>query len=243
MPSITNLVATTETEALNIMLSAIGEAPVANIDTATAADAVMAKNILRSTAKDILAEGWRFNTEFGYELAPTTTQPWVGSDGSAATLNVFEVPTNLIRFRVTPCDSQSGGREVDVVARQGRTYDPTKIIFYDRAKNRDGLDSAQYTVLFIDPVWYFDFEKCPESIRKLITVAAARRLAAEATNAPELVQFTQLDEAQAFRIARRDQGEQDTFTMLNEATVGAVLGRRLYRGYGRRDTRNSPRKV
>jgi hypothetical protein len=240
MPSINNLVATTETEALNVMLSAIGLVPVADIDAATGADVVIAKNILRRTAKDVLLEGWRFNTEFGYELAPTTTQAWTGSDGSTATLNVFEKPANLATFSVNPCSVQIG---VDVECRQGRTYDPTKIIFYDRAKNRDGLDSTRHPVLFIDPVWFFDFEKCPESIRNLIAVMAARRLAEDATNSEQLVGFTQQDEVDARRQARRDQGQQDSFNMLNEISVGAVLGRRIGRGYGRMDNRNSPRKV
>jgi hypothetical protein len=31
--------------------------------------------------------------------------------------------------------------------------------------------------------------------------------------------------------------------MLEETSVGAILGRSLFRGYGRLDTRNSPRKV
>lgn len=244
MPSITNLTAMTETDALNAMLSAIGESPVEDIDEATAADVVIAKQILRETAKEIMLEGWRFNSEFGYELAPVDEIEWEAADGSSsATLNVFEVPENLGRFVVTPCPQQMGDRFVDVVARPGRTYDPTKIIFYDRAKNRDGLDKEKHPVLYIDPVWYFNFEQCPESIRKLITVVAARRLAEDATNSQQLVGFTQQDELEARRLAKRDQGEQDRYNMLNEVSVGSILGRRLYRGYGRYDSRNSPRGV
>lgn len=121
MPSISNLLATTETEALNLMLSAIGEAPVADIDTATAADVVMAKGILRDVAKEVLSVGWRFNTEFGLELAPTTTMAWAGSDGSNITLNVWEVPGNLVRFEVSGSTKQLSDK-IDLVARQGRVY-------------------------------------------------------------------------------------------------------------------------
>jgi hypothetical protein len=244
MPSITNLVATTETEALNIMLSVIGEAPVADIDTALAADAVIAKNLLREVAKEVLEEGWRFNTEFGYELPPTTTQAWTGSNGTSATLNVFEVPANLARFTVSRAAQQSGLNTVDLVARQGRTYDQTKIIFYDRAKNRDGLDASIFPVLYIDPVWYFDFSKCPASIRRLITIVAARRLAERATNSEIISAFTQDDESSAYRQARRDQGERDVVTMLDESQVRSVRG--LTRQPGPRgviDRRASPRQV
>jgi hypothetical protein len=244
MPSINNLSPLTETDALNIMLSQIGEAPVADIDTATAADAVMAKDILREIAREILEEGWRFNMEFGYQLAPTTTQAWTGADGSSATLNVFEVPANLARFEVSACPEQTGFRAIDIVARQGRTYDPTKIIFYDRAKNRDGLDASLHPVLYIDPVWYFDFEMCPASIRRLITVVSARKLAENATNSETLSAFSQDDEARAYRLARKDQGEKDDLNMLDESSLIYTRGiNRSWGPVGRVDYRRSPRQV
>jgi hypothetical protein len=241
MASINNLVATTETEALNAMLSAIGLAPVADIDAAISGDAVTAKNILKKTAREVLTEGWRFNTEFGYELAPTITQAWVGSDGSSATLNVFEVPTNLARFSIHQSSAQIG---LDLVARQGRAYDATKTIFYDRALNRDGLDSAKYTVLYIDPVWFMDFAKMPETIRQLVTVMASRRFAQEALGSETLVGFTQRDEFIAGRLAKRDQGQEDDYNMLHEFSVRSGLGYpRRMRPIGRLDGRASPRKV
>jgi hypothetical protein len=241
MASINNLVATTETEALNAMLSAIGLAPVASIDTAVSGDAVTAKNILKKTAREVLSEGWRFNTEFGYELPPTTTQAWIGSDASTATLNVFEVPTNLIRFDVTQSSAQIG---LDLVARQGRKYDPTKTIFYDRAKNRDGLDSSKYASLYLDPIWFMDWDKMPETIRQFIAVMAARRFAQEALGSETLVGFTQKDEFIAGRLAKRDQGQEDDYNMLYEWSTRSGLGypRRQRQG-GVLSNRASPRQT
>lgn len=242
MASLNTIIATTETEALNTMLEAIGEAPVADIDTATAADVVMAKSILKATIREVLSEGWRFNTEFGYELAATTTQAWTGSDGTSATLNVWVVPSNLLSFRVTQCPEQTGSREVDVVARKGNTYDATKVIFYDRKKNRDGLDSTLHPKLYINAVWSMDWFTLPQSIRNLITVIASRRLAAKAVASETLVSFTALDEREARRIAKKDQGEEDRYNMLDNAGVSGALGYRYrhLQAQGVTDSRKSP---
>lgn len=237
MPSFTNLTPTTELEAFNAVLSAMGEAPVADVDAVTASDHVMARSILRQTCKDILSEGWKFNTEFGYELTHQATQAWTGSDGSSATLRVFEVPANLIRFDVSPNSEQ---RELDLVARKGRTYDPTKIIFYDRARNRDGLDQAKHSYLYIDAVWFFDFAQLPETIRHLIVITAARRAIGQLTNSELVSGFTAQDEMDARRRAKRDQGQQDSHNFLNEMGTNAILGRRLAHGSGRVDRRSPP---
>lgn len=243
MPTIINIVATTETEALNQMLSVIGESPVADIDTATGADVDMAKNILKTATREVLAEGWKFNTEFGKELAPDGTLAWTGSDGSSETLNVWRVPTNLARFDLTPCASQIGLDLVERLSASFQVASANVMVFYDRLKNRDGLEQGQYPLLYIDPVLYFDFRYCPESIRRLITVTAARRLAAQAVNSESRVGLTQQDELDARRLAKRDQKPRDRYNMLNEISVGAILGRRISRGYGTLSTRNSPRKV
>jgi tail tube protein len=244
LASLTGIVATTETEAFNEMLAAIGQSPVADIDAAVGVDAVIAKNLLRTAIREILSEGWRFNQEFGYELPRTTTQAWTGSDGSTATLGVFEVPAALLRFEMTRNSGQAGSAFVDAVARKGRAYDATKTIFYDRAKNRDGWDITERTFLYIDPVWYMDFSFIPQTIRNLITVTASRRLAAKVVASDTLVGFTAADEAQARRLAKRDQGEEDTYNMLDNAGVYGALGRnRTFSNQGRGDTRNSPGKV
>ena len=246
MASLNTIIATTETEALNMMLSAIGESPVADIDTATAADVVIAVNILKTSIREILSDGWRFNTEFGYEIAPeSSTQAWEGTDGATADLNVFEVPSNLLRFSMTSNSEQSGTALVDAVARKGRTYDQTKVIFYDRAKNRDGWPDTERDFLYIDAVWSMDWFTLPQSLRNYIAVVAARRLAAQAVASDTLVQFSLLDEREAHRKAEEDQGEQDTYNMLDNAGVAGALGYRYRRlsPQGVTDFRNSPGSV
>jgi len=87
------LVAQTELEAINEMLAAIGVAPVADITTTTSRDAVLAKSVLSTVAREVLLERWRFNSEFGVQILPSQKILWIDDiDSAQNTLNVFEVP-------------------------------------------------------------------------------------------------------------------------------------------------------
>lgn len=60
---------TTELEAVNLMLSQIDEAPVNSLSTSSA-DVALAKQILDETVRNVLGEGWRFNTSYQFKLVP-----------------------------------------------------------------------------------------------------------------------------------------------------------------------------
>ena len=58
----TQITPTTELQAVNTMLSTIGEAPVNSITGTTTVDVSVAKNILDETSMSIQSQGWNFNT-------------------------------------------------------------------------------------------------------------------------------------------------------------------------------------
>ena len=60
----TQITPTTELQAINTMLSAIGEAPVNSISGVTNVDVSVAINILDETSLSVQSEGWNFNTEY-----------------------------------------------------------------------------------------------------------------------------------------------------------------------------------
>lgn len=71
----------TELEAVNDMLSVIGEAPVATIEGDLIPDAALAKSILRKVSSEVQERGWHFNTEYDYPLAPDTNgYIWIPND-------------------------------------------------------------------------------------------------------------------------------------------------------------------
>jgi len=231
MTQITGIAPTTELEAVNAMLSAIGEAPIAQaaLTTITAADVDMAVNLLRNTTREVLSMGWKFNTEFGFQLAQSATYAWTGVDGTTATLGIFKRPAGMLKFSVTPCDGQGGSSFPDMVLRPSRSYQESGAsveVFYDRAKNRDGFDVTERTYLYIDPVWAFDFEQMPEVARRYCTIHAARQFIQQTVGSTTLSGFAQQDEALAYRNLKREEGETDSYSMLKNMAVLGAFGRR-----------------
>ena len=57
----------TELDAVNQILSSVGQAPVTTLDLQNP-EVSIAVNTLREQSKQVQLEGWSFNTEHGYEL-------------------------------------------------------------------------------------------------------------------------------------------------------------------------------
>lgn len=60
---------TTELEAVNMMLSSIGESPIASLNDGFV-DAELARDLLAQKSKEIQLQGWAFNTLYEYTLVP-----------------------------------------------------------------------------------------------------------------------------------------------------------------------------
>ena len=58
----TQITLTSELQAINTMLSIIGEAPVSSITENIGADVSIAKQILDESSVDIQSKGWNYNT-------------------------------------------------------------------------------------------------------------------------------------------------------------------------------------
>jgi hypothetical protein len=214
---ITNLEAATELEAVNAMLSAIGEQPVTTLATAQP-DVAMALNTLRNHARQVQSEGWRFNTEFGFQLSPDDTLDWEDNDGVTTTLNIFLIPANLAKFSLTATAEQA---TLDVIIRPSRVYEVTAapaLVFYDRSLNRDGFDSTIFDYLYINPVWYYDFPHLPQEARQLIFVRSARQFVQEKLGSDALASFKTLDERIAYRDLKEAHGLEDKYNMNTKLT-------------------------
>lgn len=65
------LAPTTKLEAVNTMLSAIGESPVSSLSSGLV-DAELAISILDATSREVQSKGWHFNREYSFSITPTT---------------------------------------------------------------------------------------------------------------------------------------------------------------------------
>lgn len=95
---------TTKLEAVNIMLSTIGESPVNSLSSGLV-DAEMAETILNSVSRAVQSEGWNFNREQNLLVAPTLEGEIV-------------VPNNTLR-----ADATNIPDSLDLVQRGKKMYD------------------------------------------------------------------------------------------------------------------------
>jgi len=64
------LTLTTELEAVNVILSAVGESPVVSLDDDAFVDAETARRLLNAELRSTQTRGWTFNTDIDYDLTP-----------------------------------------------------------------------------------------------------------------------------------------------------------------------------
>lgn len=228
MSQITNLAATTELEAVNAMLAAIGESPITDLDAGQAlVDVEKATNELRNATRDVQTTPWQFNTRFQVPLSPAGTTAWTDPDGTAYTLNVFTPPAKLASFTPSPTAAQNRrGLPLDLAILPSVVYTPGTLVFVDRTFNRDGLIQADFPKLYLDISYWLDFTQLPESARRYITILAGRRFIAHVLGSTDLVGFEERDEMQALRTLRREHGMEDTYNMFDTPDMARYFGGR-----------------
>jgi len=160
--------ATTELEAINIMLAAIAEAPINNLTDTLPVDARLAQSTLAEFNKEVQSEGWSFNTEIDVTLP---------RDGS----NQINLPTNILR--------------VDANIHQHPTIDPIQrgLKLYDRQNNQYEFDED----LICTVVYLRTFDEIPEQARRYINIKAARVFVDRLVGDQGLRTYTQEDETRA----------------------------------------------
>lgn len=191
-----------ELQAVNMMLTTIGEQPIANLnDKAGLQDASIAQDILHNTSRQVQSRGWIFNTDLQKILSPDSTTAGGGK---------IKVDSNVLRIDTT---SKVRSNKTDIVERAG--------YLYDREKN---------TNLFTDPVTvdyvtFLPFESIPESARRYIAVKSARIFHDRVVGSGELHAFFQQDEMQAWSDLLEYQSEIGDFNIFDDYDTFRVLDR------------------
>ncbi len=195
---------TTELEAVNIMLSAIGEAPVSSLENSSLEDVTVAKNILNETIVDVQTVGYNFNSEYNYKLVQDT-------DGH------INVPVNAVYVDVSNRGSSIGK---DLVLRGERLYD------------RENQTYTFTESVYVDMTLILPWDELPQYARRYITIKAARRFQNRVLGATELNGFTQLDENEALiSMEQNDSRSEDANVLTGNWGVYRVLHRTGTRRY------------
>ena len=161
--------ATTELESINIMLAAIGEAPINSLAGTLPVDARLAQSTLTEVNKEVQSEGWSFNTEID------VTQQ---RDSSTQQINLS---TDILR--------------IDPNIHQHPTIDAIQrgLKLYDRLNNKYEFDED----LICTVVYFRTFVEIPEPARRYITIKAARIFVDRLVSDDGLRTYTQQDEIRA----------------------------------------------
>ena len=164
----TTVAATTELEAINIMLAAIGEAPVNSLTGTVPVDVRLAQSTLTEVNKEVQSEGWSFNTEIDVTLTKDN------SDQIALPQDVLRVDANI---------------------HQHPTIDPIQrgLKLYDRLNNKFEFDED----LICTVIYFRTFTEIPEPARRYINIKAARIFVDRLVSDDGLRTYTEQDETRA----------------------------------------------
>jgi len=160
--------ASTELDAVNQILSSVGQAPVTTLDLQNPEVAIVLTT-LREVNKQVQAEGWNFNIERGVKFPPD------------ASTKEIKYPTDVLQLDTTTATHRD---EYNPVRRNGKFYDKTKHTF-----KWDKTIEADVTKLF-------DFEDVPPAIQLYITARAARLASNKMVGDTTLYQLLQEQEIQ-----------------------------------------------
>ena len=179
----------TELEAVNVILSTIGEAPLNSLSGSLPVDGTVAKNVLSEVAREVQSAGWHFNTHYKATLTRDTN-------------NKIPVGTNVVRVELDP--NLVSKADYDLVQRDG--------FLFNMAKNTDIFDRNFEDVT---QVLLLAFNEIPEQAKRYITIRSARVFHDRTLGANTLHKFSQEDEKQALSILRNAEARTGDFTIFD----------------------------
>jgi hypothetical protein len=158
---------TTQLQAINQMLTGIGQAPVVSLDIANP-EIATALSILDSVNREVQGEGWNFNTEINYPFTPAI-------DGT------ITIPGNVLQISD---NKNSNVQQYQTVLRSGKLYDKIAHTYI----------FPTTSPILCDVVWLFNFEDLAQVFQDYIAQRAARVFAGSVVGSADMVKFNQQDE-------------------------------------------------
>lgn len=184
----------TELDAINSMLSCIGEAPVNSLTDNGLVDATIARQVLGEVSRHIQSKGWSFNTDTRLSLAPTYPLP-----------GYIYVPNNTLTV-------DASDTSIDLVMREGRLWDKANRTF------------LFYGPVEVDITYYFPFEDLPAPAQHYITVRAGRVFQDRVVGSDKLSGFNAADEKQALIDLNVYEARTQDASLLHTDFAQSILG-------------------
>ena len=181
---------TTKLDAVNIILSNIGQSPVVNLTSGNPI-VEMAELTLDEISRTVQGEGWVFNTEYSYPLTLDQNKEVI-------------IPDDALQIDLPV------GSGLSVQRRNGKLYNRTDHTFSFENQASQGK-------LAVDVVWLFDFIDLPEAVKNYITIRAANVFAGRAVGSQEAVKFGQQEEVLARAGALEYETQQGNYNIFGDS--------------------------
>lgn len=191
----------TKLDAVNVMLSIIGEAAVNSLSSGLL-DAETAETILDNITRSVQSTGWSFNEEIGYTLSPD----------SKGHLNL---PANCVRVDLSQTESKYRNSTFDYVQRGSKLYDKINHTYV-----------ISDTVV-VDMIVLLDFEELPEAARRFITIRASRSFQERVVGSDTLSSLTADDENTAWLDLLHAESDVNDHNIFDDSSVSRVVNRSI----------------
>ena len=142
------LTPSTKIDAVNSLLTAVGEYPVSNL-VDDIAEAPIASQVIDEVSRELQSRGWSWNTHRKAQLTPNTN-------------NEISIAANVTRVDATDAYGNVD-RQKRYTVRDGKLFDVVKFSFTFTGS------------CYADIVYLFDFEDMPEDARRFVTLDAQQR--------------------------------------------------------------------
>ena len=181
---------TTELEAVNTILSTIGEAPLSTLTGSLPVDGTMAKSVLNEINREVQSMGWHFNTQ------PKVT---LSKDAGNSTI---PLATNVLRVELNPYLHSK--TDYDIVQRDS--------ILFNLVTN-----SSTFTedLKDVKVVYLLDFSEIPEQAKRYITIRSARVFHDRTLGANTLHKFSLEDEEKALIVLRQAEASTGDYSVFD----------------------------
>mgnify|MGYP003132938952 FL=1 len=201
--------ASTELDAVNSILMSVGESPV-NTLSVQSPEVVMAQKTLQQVCREILAEGWKFNTETQYPITLDS------NDHCIIPNNVLQIDLNRYRHP----DAFDTVRKTDSGIQK----------LYDLHDHTFEFTNTSGGKIYVDIIWMINFNDIPQVFQDYITVRASRIASNRMVNNPQAAELISADEAQARAVALEYDTVQGDYNIFNNQE-GRTNASTVYRPY------------
>lgn len=190
---------TTELEAVNTILSTVGEAPLNTLTGSLPVDGTMARNVLNEINREVQSQGWHFNTHYKATLSRNAS-------------NEIPLASNVLRVELDPNKYSKSSH--DIVQRNN--------FIYNLAKNTNIFDTDFEDVTI---VYLLDFQDIPEQAKRYITIRSARVFHDRTLGATTLHKYSQEDEARSLIILKQAEASTGDYTIFDNQLGAYTVSR------------------